>query len=68
MFSHLDAEFALVLYDAARNSWIAARDPIGIRPLFYGYDREGAILFASEGQEPGRTDFGDQTFPARPLL
>ena len=29
MFKTLDAEFALVLYDAARNSWIAARDPIG---------------------------------------
>ena len=57
MFSHLDAEFALVLYDAARNSWIAARDPIGIRPLFYGYDREGAILFASEAKNlEGLTD------------
>ena len=36
MFSLLDAEFALVLYDAAEDSFIAARDPIGIRPLFYG--------------------------------
>ena len=48
MFSRLDAEFALILYDAAEDSFIAARDPIGIRPLYYGYDGNGTILFASE--------------------
>lgn len=48
MFKKLDAEFALVIYDAKNNSWIAGRDPIGIRPLYYGYDSDGAILFASE--------------------
>lgn len=48
MFRMLDAEFALILYDENTQSFIAARDPIGIRPLYYGYDREGAILFASE--------------------
>lgn len=50
MFAMLDAEYALVLYDAAKKRWIAARDPIGIRPLFYGYDAEGEILFASEAK------------------
>lgn len=50
MFSMLDAEFALALYDASEKTWIAARDPIGIRPLFYGYDQEDAILFASEAK------------------
>ena len=34
MFSLLDAEFALVLYDAKTDEFIAARDPIGIRPLY----------------------------------
>jgi asparagine synthase (glutamine-hydrolysing) len=48
MFSRLDAEFALIIYDGDANSVIAARDPIGIRPLYYGYDGEGGILFASE--------------------
>ena len=48
MFSLLDAEFAMVLYDKAADSFIAARDPIGIRPLYYGYDEGGAIVFASE--------------------
>ena len=37
MFERLDAEFAMVIYDAARGGFVAARDPIGIRPLFYGY-------------------------------
>lgn len=50
MFSMLDAEFALILYDGSSKSYIAARDPIGIRPLFYGYDNNGAILFASEAK------------------
>ncbi|MGE5606626.1 MAG: asparagine synthase B, partial [Bacteroidota bacterium] len=50
MFEKLDAEFALIIYDGAKKSYIAARDPIGIRPLFYGYDREGAIIFASEAK------------------
>ena len=34
MFSRLDAEFALIIYDSMTDSIIAARDPIGIRPLF----------------------------------
>ena len=46
MFKTLDAEFALILFDGRQ--LIAARDPIGIRPLYYGYDQDGAILFASE--------------------
>ena len=48
MFSKLDAEFALIIYDGETGEYIAARDPIGIRPLYYGYDKDGIILFASE--------------------
>ena len=48
MFPMLDAEFALVLYDGAKKTFVAARDPIGIRPLYYGYDDKGVIVFASE--------------------
>ena len=48
MFEKLDAEFACVIYDSRTDEFIAARDPIGIRPLYYGYDREGSIAFASE--------------------
>ena len=48
MFQMLDAEFALILYDGVSGQFIAARDPIGIRPLYYGYDAQGVIVFASE--------------------
>ena len=48
MFRMLDAEFALVLYDRKAGSWIAARDPIGIRPLYYGICEDGTYVFASE--------------------
>lgn len=50
MFQKLDAEFALIIYDAEKNRLIAARDPIGIRPLFYAYDKNGSIMFASEAK------------------
>ncbi len=50
MFKMLDAEFACIIYDGKTNSYIAARDPIGIRPLYYGYDEKGVILFASEAK------------------
>ena len=50
MFAMLDAEFACILYDGETKEYIAARDPIGIRPLYYGYDEAGVIVFASEAK------------------
>ena len=50
MFAKLDAEFAMIIYDAKADRLVAARDPIGIRPLFYGYLADGGILFASEAK------------------
>ena len=50
MFAMLDAEFACIIYDGEDKEYIAARDPIGIRPLYYGYDKDGAIIFASEAK------------------
>ena len=50
MFRMLDAEYALVIYDSKSSSFIAARDPIGIRPLYYGYGPNGKIVFASEAK------------------
>ena len=48
MFATLDAEYALIIYDGRTGEFIAARDPIGIRPLYYGYREDGNICFASE--------------------
>ena len=50
MFGMIDAEFACIIYDGKAREFIAARDPIGIRPLYYGYDKEGAVIFASEAK------------------
>ncbi len=50
MFAMLDAEFACIIYDGEDKEYIAARDPIGIRPLYYGYDKNGATIFASEAK------------------
>lgn len=50
MFSFLDAEFALIIYDSSSGSLIAARDPIGIRSLFYGFLEDGNIIFCSEAR------------------
>ena len=57
MFSMLDAEVACIIYDGDTREFIAARDPIGIRPLYYGYDKDGAVIFASEAKNlVGLTD------------
>lgn len=50
MFRMLDAEFACIIYDGKTGEYIAARDPIGIRPLYYGYGKDGVIVFASEAK------------------
>lgn len=50
MFRMLDAEFAMIIYDFQRDSLVAARDPIGIRPLYYGYLKDKSIIFASEAK------------------
>ena len=48
MFGMLDAELACIIYDGSTHEFIAARDPIGIRPLYYGKTSEGNMVFASE--------------------
>jgi len=35
LFSHLDGDYAFALYDAKTNSYFAARDPLGIKALYY---------------------------------
>ena len=44
----LSGIFAFVLYDEERNEYLIARDPIGVIPLYIGYDNDGTIYVASE--------------------
>ncbi|MBJ00475.1 MAG: asparagine synthetase B [Halobacteriovoraceae bacterium] len=50
LVAELDGEYALVYIDKKTEEVFAARDPMGIRPLFYGYTKEGEIAFASEAK------------------
>ena len=63
MFRMLDAEFALILYDRKENTYIAARDPIGIRPLYYGIRDDGTYVFASEPKNLVPLVSSVKTFP-----
>ena len=44
----LNGIFAFVLYDEERNEYLIARDPIGVIPLYIGYDADGTVYVASE--------------------
>lgn len=51
MMKMLDGEFALVFRDDKTGDIMAGRDPMGIRPMFYGFDKNsGKIAFASEAK------------------
>lgn len=60
MVEHLDGMYAFVVADGG--NFYAARDPIGIKPLYLG-EKDGAWLFASELKSfPSNCDFV-QEFP-----
>ena len=40
--------FAFALYDEEKDAFLIARDPIGVIPLYIGYDSGGAVYVASE--------------------
>ena len=46
--ARLDGVFAFVLADEGQQTFLAARDPIGVVPLYWGWGDDGAIWFASE--------------------
>ena len=69
MFKMLDAEFAMILYDAQKDSLIAARDPIGIRPLFYGYlETTAASSLPARPRTSSACASGIVPLPSGPLL
>lgn len=44
----LNGIFAFALYDSENDSWLIARDPVGVIPLYIGWDTEGRLYVASE--------------------
>ena len=48
MLEELSGIFAFVLYDEELDEFLIARDPIGVIPLYIGYDSDGTVYVASE--------------------
>ena len=48
LIERLSGIFAFALYDADLDAFLIARDPIGVIPLYIGYDKEGHVYVASE--------------------
>jgi len=48
ILEQLSGIFAFVLYDEERDEYLIARDPIGVIPLYIGYDADGTTYVASE--------------------
>jgi len=46
--NELHGMFAFVLFDEAADRYLVARDPIGIIPLYYGFDEQHRLYVASE--------------------
>ncbi len=46
-FSRLNGMYAFALFDEPRGRVVLARDPLGIKPLYYGV-RDGVLTFGSE--------------------
>lgn len=44
----LNGIFAFALYDEEKDEFLIARDPIGVIPLYIGYDTDGKVYCASE--------------------
>ena len=46
--NRMNGIFAFVLWDPRRDTWLIARDPIGVVPLYVGWDRAERLYVASE--------------------
>jgi asparagine synthase (glutamine-hydrolysing) len=57
----LDGDFAFVVIDG--DDYIAGRDPIGVKPLYYGLDERGRIYFSSEMKSISDQCKSFSTFP-----
>lgn len=58
---HLDGVFAIALSDG--ETFIAARDPLGVKPLYYGVDKMGRTWFSSEMKALEDQCISIETFP-----
>jgi asparagine synthase (glutamine-hydrolysing) len=45
---HLDGMFSFVLTDSVKDTYLVARDPLGITSLYIGWHKDGSVWVASE--------------------
>ena len=48
LVKRMNGIFAFVLYDPATRDYFISRDPIGVVPLYWGWDKEGNLFVSSE--------------------
>lgn len=46
--NYLNGQFAIAIWDETKKELTLARDRVGIRPLFYAFDKDNSFVFASE--------------------
>ncbi|TZF87162.1 asparagine synthase B [Cognatilysobacter lacus] len=59
----LNGIFAFALWDAVRERFVIARDPVGVCPLYWGHDADGRVWGASEMKAIARTCRDVAPFP-----
>ena len=68
IWNALDGTFACVIWDERTQQFCAARDPIGICPMYWGKDKDGATWFASEMKALQHQCVSFEIFPPVRLL
>jgi len=58
MLEKIDSEmYAFVIYDSKKNKVFVARDPLGVKPLYYAVDSKNRMHFASEIKQLSQFSF-----------
>ena len=61
VINELDADYSFAVYDKKHNNLAISRDPIGVKPLFYGVDAEKDLkVFASEKKALWKAGIADE--------
>lgn len=45
--NHINGSFSLAILDEESGRLFCARDPLGIKPFYYGFDPDGALRYGS---------------------
>ena len=61
VIDELDGDYSFAIYDKKHNNLAISRDPIGVKPLFYGMDEENHLkAFASEKKALWKAKISDE--------